>query len=440
MKKALVFFRLICACCLISNTAYSQSWQSLGTGVNFSVYALEVDTIRDELYVGGWFTNAGGIPTNGIAKWDGTNWHSLNGGVNFGGSVHTIFYFNNEIYVGGRFDSIGGIAAKNIAKWDRTSWHTIGDGFNNTVKSICSYNTEIYAGGNFDSSGSQSMSHIARWDGSVWQNLNSGLNGPVYSMITFDNSLVIGGDFNNADTLNSLGRVVKWNGSIWSRIGIGFNQYVRNFSIYKGDLYVCGDFYNTTIPYMRYISRWDGSAWQALTYPGVAGSLSPGISDIIEYNGELHITGDFTTPRYVAKYNGSVLDSLEDGLSWAGSCFEIFKGDLIVGGSFSYAGMQVPHTNSLAKWVLSTDLQEQENVKQHIQIIVGSNKLKIILPNSWNSYLNYVEMFDCRGILIDQFLLNDNFETDISNIASGMYICRISQKDGVTLTGKFLFF
>src|SRR5689334_24518190 len=34
-----------------------------------------------DLYVGGGFTNAGGVPASHIAKWDGSNWSALGGGL-----------------------------------------------------------------------------------------------------------------------------------------------------------------------------------------------------------------------------------------------------------------------------------------------------------------------------------------------------------------------
>jgi hypothetical protein len=35
-----------------------------------------------ELYIGGDFTNAGGIVVSNIAKWNGTTWSALGTGVN----------------------------------------------------------------------------------------------------------------------------------------------------------------------------------------------------------------------------------------------------------------------------------------------------------------------------------------------------------------------
>src|SRR5215510_168686 len=88
----------------------AQQWNSLGTGVNSIVYAMYVDTPANNLYVGGWFTNAGGVFTSKIARWDGSNWFDLDTGVTIRsyGYVRTIIMYNGDLIVGGQFDSAGG--------------------------------------------------------------------------------------------------------------------------------------------------------------------------------------------------------------------------------------------------------------------------------------------------------------------------------------------
>lgn len=421
--------------CLRTN---AQSWQSLGTGVDFSVYALEVDTVGDELYVGGWFTNAGGIPCNGIAKWDGTNWHSLNGGVNNGGEIRTIFYFNNEIYVGGSFDSIGGISARNIAKWDNVSWQPLGAGFNGYVMVIESFNGDIYAGGTFDSSGHQAINNIGVYDGNSWLPVGFGLDGGVFSLTSFGGNLIAGGNFNQSDTISSLGKVAQWDGISWSKIGIGFNSLVRKLYTYGSDLYVCGDFYYTVPPYIRYISRWDGTAWQAHSFPGVTGALSPGISDMIDFNGQLHITGNFTSPRYVARYIGNILDSLGLGISFAGNCFEKYRGDLIVGGYFAYAGNQVPYTSGLARWVLNPGVDEENLDKKviYIKSYLTTQAISIQHVKQTSSFL--FRLFDLQGRLITEIQSNSSEQLDLKIIPPGIYLYRIHISGYEVYSGKLL--
>jgi Secretion system C-terminal sorting domain len=78
-----------------------------------------------DLYVGGHFDTAGGIPVKNIAKWDGTSWSSVDVGV-WGAiagneSSGAFAAYDSSLYVGGRFDTAGGLPARDIAKWTTPS-------------------------------------------------------------------------------------------------------------------------------------------------------------------------------------------------------------------------------------------------------------------------------------------------------------------------------
>ena len=55
------------------------AWNDLGGGLNEWVFDIEV--VGSDIYVGGWFTNAGGNPNaDYIARWDGSTWNALGSG------------------------------------------------------------------------------------------------------------------------------------------------------------------------------------------------------------------------------------------------------------------------------------------------------------------------------------------------------------------------
>ena len=58
--------------------------QAMGSGLNSQGRVLAVHPITGDLYVGGWFTQAGGSPASRIAYWDGSAWHPLGSGLSGG--------------------------------------------------------------------------------------------------------------------------------------------------------------------------------------------------------------------------------------------------------------------------------------------------------------------------------------------------------------------
>ena len=73
------------------------------------------------LTVGGVFTTAGGFPVNYLARWDGAAWHDMEGGVhvqdaNLNG-VLALALWSGQLYVGGYFYQAGSVPSANIARW-----------------------------------------------------------------------------------------------------------------------------------------------------------------------------------------------------------------------------------------------------------------------------------------------------------------------------------
>ena len=151
------------------------SWSALGSGISGSlqiIYSLVV--VGDEVYAGGRFTSAGGLNTNNIAKWNVINstWAAVGAGV---GDVLSIVFSlassGSDLYVGGVFSLAGGIPANNIAKWDGSGWAALGSGVsggnNPSVLAIATAASDVYVGGGFTTAGGKSSYKFGRWDASV---------------------------------------------------------------------------------------------------------------------------------------------------------------------------------------------------------------------------------------------------------------------------------
>lgn len=106
------------------------AWSGLGSNgagngaLGSRVYALVM--AGTDLYVGGQFFNAAGIAeADGVARWDGSSWSALgsngsgNGALN--NTVQALAVFKGELYVGGLFTDAAGIpAADYAASWGLT--------------------------------------------------------------------------------------------------------------------------------------------------------------------------------------------------------------------------------------------------------------------------------------------------------------------------------
>jgi len=213
-------------------------WSALGDNgagdgaLNWSVYALA--TNGSDLYVGGDFNNAAGIQAaDKIAKWDGSAWSSLGdngygGGVLFG-AVWAITSIDQNIFVGGDFTNATGMPeADYIARWDGSAWFALGsngagDGaLNAPVYDILPYGNYVIVVGEFtNASGITEADLVAKWgkpgwtalgsdgagDGSFTTGSNLSADGVAVQALAMDNDAVyVGGEFlgvnNNGSVLD----------------------------------------------------------------------------------------------------------------------------------------------------------------------------------------------------------------------------------------------
>ena len=209
------------------------NWSALSSGLHLAessccpdVNALAV--LGSDLFAAGYFTMAGGIPANNIAKWNGSSWSALGAGV--WGSVSALAVSGSDLYVGGSFTTAGGVAATNIAKWNGSSWSALGAGIGvgepswAGVIALAVSGNDLYVGGNFITAGDSQASNIAKWDGNSWSALGSGLNGFVWALAVSGSDVYAGGRFTNAGGV-AVNSIAKWNGSSWSALGSGVGPH-----------------------------------------------------------------------------------------------------------------------------------------------------------------------------------------------------------------------
>lgn len=350
------------------------TWSSLGSGLTKnggadpgSGFALEV-LPNGDIVVGGGFTAAGGAPAENVARWNGTTWSGLASGIATTAAslvaVHELTSLpNGDLLAGGVFTQAGGQPANGIARWDGGTWSAFGAGVAvssiqpGTVTAIVPLpNGELVVGGGFTKAGAVVACGVARWDGANWSAMAAGnaTSGRIKDLLPMpDGSVVAIGSFSTAGDLVA-NQIARWDGVSWSTFGSGFpftgsdsprlNTVLRDSS---GGIVVAGD---------TFVSRWDGTTWTQLggSFSG-AGPHPQGVLALAEMpNGDLLAGGDFHTygaasfQAPVARWDGTSWTPV--GGQWSGTVEALAvlaNGDLIVGGDL---GVSQPSGTAIARW------------------------------------------------------------------------------------------
>ncbi|MEX2089125.1 MAG: SdrD B-like domain-containing protein, partial [Bacteroidota bacterium] len=263
--------------------------------------------IGTDLYAGGWFTTAGGIPAENIAKWDGTNWSALGNGLPAAGAINALAAMGNNLYATSYIlePALGG-PGNLIVRWDGANWSAFSV-MNDYVSSLLVDGTDLYAGGQFTMAGTVPANRIAKWDGTNWSALGSGMDffigGTGLKMMA--GNLYAGGRFTTAGGTTA-NFVAQWDGSIWSPfingINNGMNNAVDGLGVIGTDLYVSGSFTTAGGVNANSVARWDGTNWSPL-----GSGMNDGVWRLAAIGNDLYAGGIFTTAggvsaNYIAKW------------------------------------------------------------------------------------------------------------------------------------------
>ena len=340
------------------------NWFALGGRTSkglthFDRSALSFLPAGTNLYAGGIFTEAGDVLANGIAQWNGIDWSALGGGLSgtfIPGTVpaaRALVLIGPDLYVGGNFTNAGGIAARGIARWDGNSWSALGAGADSTVRALANIGSDLYVGGSFTNIGGIFSPGIALWVGIGWLPLGgvSGGSRSVATVVADGNDIYIGGNFTSVGPINA-NNIARWHGNQWSPLTNeavnGVNGTVNAIAVKEGVLYAGGSFTSAGTTAVNRIARWDGTSWSALG-DGITGDTSTTtVSALLARGTDLYVGGIFTNAGGVytlglAKWNGTNWSTLGSALamdpgSATVSALAFMGNDLYVGGRFIYAG------------------------------------------------------------------------------------------------------
>ena len=335
---------------LFTPESVSAIWNALGTGLNGTVNAVAVN--GSDVFVGGYFTDAGGNPNaDHIARWDGTAWHALGAGLN--DVVYAITVDGSNVFVGGRFTDAGGESnADNIARWDGAGWHALGSGLNDWVLTIAVSGSDVYVGGYLtNAGGNPDGDYIARWNGATWNAIGAGLNDVVNAIAVSGSNLYVGGRFTDAGGNLNADHIARWDGATWHAFGTGLNSSVYAIAISGSNVYAGGYFTDAGgILTADKIARWDGADWHG---------LGPGLIDYVEaiavsgsdvyVGGWFYDAGGNPNADRIARWDGTTWNALGTGLNYTVFAIDVEGSDVYAGGGFTDAGGN-PYGDNIARY------------------------------------------------------------------------------------------
>ncbi|MBD3401696.1 T9SS type A sorting domain-containing protein [candidate division GN15 bacterium] len=362
----------------------------------------------DRIYVGGNFVSFPGDVRGGLAVVDvATRVASGFGVLGADGPVYALAtssntHYDHQLYVGGSFSQAGGINVDNCVMYDHddSTWHVLGDGLDRPVLAIESGNSGFgtgpmyFAGDSAFFSGTTPLGDVPRWsvNSDEWTASSVSTVGPIYALETTDDGRVaIGGEFEFAGDSSLVDNVFQYDPGaqagepILYSLGDGLNRYGTADDVAadvgvddEGNFYVVGAFSHAGGTLANHVAKWDGTRWSALG-DGLEGPAQ-----------QVAVDGDTV---YVARNNGSdsgvtfVQMTMWDGSQWSdigsgqirGSVVEMALDTLgnliVVGQRLDTAGAS--STNGILVW----DGMQWSNLGGTLTVATGS-------PRVWDIYVD----------------------------------------------------
>ena len=244
-------------------------------------------------------------------------------------------------------------------------------GLNGWVNAIAISGTDVYVGGNFTGvapgvAAVPGLNYIAKWNGTAWSTLDMGLNSWVNAITVSGTDVYVGGKFTGVGSggaaVTDLRYIAKWNGTAWSALGKGLDDVVHAIAISGTDVYVGGNFtadgsIGTATSLMK-IAKWNGTTWFALD-----SGLNYAVYALAVSGTDVYVGGLFTDVgqdgtaviglNHIAKWNGTAWSALDRGLNNQVKALAVSGTDVYVGGWFIDVGLNgttVSGINHVAKW------------------------------------------------------------------------------------------
>jgi hypothetical protein len=344
---------------------FTSAWQSLGSGVNGSVYDLE-QLASGAVVVAGDFTTAGGSPAENLAYYQAGAWSGVVPGTDAEILCLAKAPGGDSVVLGGTFQVAGGEPATAVARWHGGGggWLAVETGLGSIEAPVSALtmraNGQIVAAMDPGPAGVLGA-RLTAWTGRAWSDPHTGSDGAILDLLELPGGdLVAGGGFTSIGVTSALG-IARWDGQTWHPLGTGLRGFfgVRGFChclavLPNGDLIAGGNFTSAGGLSSSNVARWDGQSWHAMDI----GSLTSTVEDLaVMANGDLVAAGNFTTAgavaNGVARWTGAAWSPLGSGMFFpvgmsVNALAAMPDGSLVAAGQFTSAGGVA--ANHIARW------------------------------------------------------------------------------------------
>lgn len=352
----------ICVLLTLPFSSFSQHWVKDSTGKFFNWQTYTLYSVKDTLFISGWFNSIGSLPARGIARYHNGKFDSLRGGIY--GEANAMVYARGSLYVGGSFQYACNLSnpipweqdivpySTSLARWDGNRWHWVDTA--NICDLICIndivyHNNHFYFAGYSPGSFIYYNTSVVRWDGPGQFIYIGKIPQATYDLEVYRDKLY---------AICSFG-MVEYNGdTTWNKNPFN-NYYSGGGSLYvdtiNNFLYIGGTKFVGNPPIPSYgIAMWDGFRWHSM------GNQLRGTGTMKIYRGHLYIVTDTilwdgTRVNYICYWDWDTKRyyPMGSGLNNFALTMEVFHDTLWLGGRFSIAGGD--SAIGLARWYAPPD-------------------------------------------------------------------------------------
>jgi len=182
-----------------------QVWSDFSPGINGGVESLKV-LADGSLLVAGSFTQIGGLPMSGIARWDQGVWSAFGARSQMPllGLVRQFLEAEGgHLYAFGDRQTVVANLANSVYRWNGSGWQALPGQFAGNLSAgvVLPGGKMLFGGGiqSIDLTAATSCENLLLWDGANWLPVPLGTSGVIDAMLMQpDGSILVGGRFERA--------------------------------------------------------------------------------------------------------------------------------------------------------------------------------------------------------------------------------------------------